>query len=137
MENHPSTSLESPLPPLPPLDPDYGLQAIIAFNRHMLAFCSYLTEARSMDLYQRYNDLPRSLSPDLVALVYACLALGLLRLKSFHMSDDLGRLLPNSIAEDDPREDVAFFRHAIERLQVWGSVSFISLREYIRMGHRL
>ena len=127
--NHQNISLETPLPALPLIDHEQGLLAILAFNRHMLPFCSYLTEARSLDLYHRYSDLPRSLSPDLLALVFACLALGFLRLKSFQTTDHTDRPIPNQIPNSDSREDVAFFRHAIHELRTWGSVSFISLRE--------
>lgn len=125
---HPLCDLKSPLPPLPnPLPHDLS-EAMQVFLDDFLPYCSYMTPPRVHSLFNRYITSPETLSPDQTALICACLALGLLRLKSVPLRKGFHR--HHTEVPDEERIDVVFFRHAIDILERWGTASFTSLRKW-------
>lgn len=125
--NHPLCDLSTPLPPLPnPLPYDLS-EAMQVFLDDFLPYCSYMTTPRVHSLFNRYITSPETLAPDQTALICACLALGLLRLKSVPLRKSFLRHLTE--VPDEDRTDIIFFRHAIDILERWGDASFTSLRQ--------
>jgi hypothetical protein len=120
---HPLLDTDTPLPPLPNLTARASL-AIQAFVIHCLPTCSFLTPSRINHLFERYVASPTSLGPDQLALIYACLACGYVRLQYFGGHDRNATPVPQ-----DQREDVPWYRHAVHTLTAWGSTTFTSLRE--------
>jgi hypothetical protein len=136
---HPLLDTDTPLPPLPDLTARASL-AIQAFVIHCLPTCSFLTPSRINHLFERYVASPTSLGPDQLALIYACLACGYVRLQYFGGHDRNATSVPQ-----DQREDVPWYRHAVHTLTAWGSTTFTSLREsdkrwmvvaYVQMRYR-
>jgi hypothetical protein len=122
---HPLLDTDTPLPPLPDITPRASL-AIQAFVIHCLPTCSFLTPARINHLFERYVASPTSLGPDQLALIYACLACGYVRLEYFGGHERNATSVPQ-----EQREDVPWYRHAVHTLTAWGSTTFTSLRESI------
>jgi hypothetical protein len=122
---HPLLDTDTPLPPLPEITPRASL-AIQAFVIHCLPTCSFLTPARINHLFERYVASPTSLGPDQLALIYACLACGFVRLEYFGGHERNATSVPQ-----EQREDVPWYRHAVHTLTAWGSTTFTSLRESI------
>ena len=136
---HPLLDTDTPLPALPQITATASL-AIQAFVIHCLPTCSFLTPSRINHLFERYVASPTSLSPDQLALIYACLACGYVRLQYFGGHDRNATSVPQ-----DQREDVPWYRHAVHTLTAWGSTTFTSLREsdkrcrlvaYVKMRYR-
>ncbi len=115
-------SLDSPFPPIPGLQ--NGLTTLDSFCESILPFFNFLSASRVRDLFGRYFTVPGSMSDDQVALLYACMALGQLRLLSFRWDAGGESHVPFSEA----RDDVAWYRHSLDRLSKWGSASFTALR---------
>lgn len=120
---HPLLDTDTALPPLPAITPTASL-AIEAFVIHCLPTCSFLTPSRINHLFERYVASPTSLGPDQLALIYACLACGYVRLQYFGGHERNATAVPQ-----DQREDVPWYRHAVHALTTWGSATFTSLRE--------
>lgn len=120
---HPLLDTDTPLPPLPAITSTAAL-AIQSFVIHCLPTCSFLTPARIHHLFERYTTSPTSLGPDQLALIYACLACGYVRLQYFGGHERNATPVPQ-----DQREDIPWYRHAVHTLTTWGSSTFTSLRE--------
>jgi len=121
---HPLLDTDTQLPPLPSITPTSSL-ALQAFIVHCLPTCSFLTPSRINHLYERYVASPISLEPDQLALIYACLACGYVRLQYFGGHERNATPVPQ-----DQREDVPWYRHAVHTLTTWGSATFTSLRKH-------
>ncbi|GAA6055336.1 hypothetical protein JCM3770_005293 [Rhodotorula araucariae] len=101
VDTQPGIALDSPLPPLPSV-PDADLDALCdTFVREVLVFFTFLSPARLHQLVQRQRDLPETLTPDQLALLYAVYAMGYLR----HVTE-------RQAGAAAARADVAWFRHA-------------------------
>lgn len=122
---HPSLDLDTPLPALPPLDASSS-KAIESFIRHGLPYCGHLTPVRVLHMFDRYRTSASSMSPDQAALVYSCLACGYARTTYFNEHTKAARQVPES-----DRQDVAWYRQAVESLTIWGSATFTSLRKFM------
>jgi hypothetical protein len=128
---HPLLDTDTPLPPLPAITSTASL-AIQSFVIHCLPTCSFLTPARIHHLFERYTTSPTSLGSDQLALIYACLACGYVRLQYFGSHERNATPVPQ-----DQREDVPWYRHAVHTLTTWGSATFTSLRELASLGRPL
>lgn len=120
---HPHLDLDTPLPPPPKLT-NTASAAIEAFIMHTLPSCSFLTPARIRHLFDRWSQSASSLSPDQLALIYACLACGYVRIIYFG-----GNMRCAVHVSPDLRTDIPWYRHAVSTLASWGSATFTSLRE--------
>lgn len=121
---HPDFDRSSPLPPMPQIS-DTSRLALQAFIDYCLPHCRIATPPRLVSMLDRYVSSPTALSPDQTALLFMCLACGYVRYQYF---GEHGRVAKT--VRDEQREDIAWYRHAVDILTRWGSATFTSLRRY-------
>ncbi len=132
----PFLSLSYPLPPLPSISIESGLEILQTFSNAVLPMFAFLTPHAVTDLYARHITLPGSLRGDQVGILFAALALGKLRSLAVAVDESEGsgiRQVP--LSEDiECRDDVAWYRHALCQLETWGSTSFDALSKLPRFS---
>lgn len=100
-----------------------GFQAVQHFE--------FLPPSRVADLYSRHRTLPESLVPDQRALIASVLCLGRLGELAFEASS-VGVHQMRAISPKDSREDVTYFRLALNYLDEWGAASCTALGELVK-----
>lgn len=115
-DTHPALAPDAPLPLLPTVA-DSILDALCqTFVREVLVFFPFLSSTRIHQLEQRRRDMPDTLTPEQRALLYSVFAMGYLRQASSVFATD--KALPVPIDPTLARLDVAYFRHAVELVQL-------------------
>lgn len=117
LDTHHSLSSDTPLPPLPFVSHAETNTFIDAFKTQVHVVFSFVSPERISQLAKRYQELPGSLGDDQLALLYAVFAMGSYRLQTY-----VGQRLDPSA----PRPDVAYFRHALEKLGTAATVTALN-----------
>ncbi|GAA5843518.1 hypothetical protein JCM9279_000778 [Rhodotorula babjevae] len=116
IDTHPALALDTPLPLLPTVSDPVLAALCQTFMREVLGMFSSLSADRIYKLEQRRRDMPSTVTPEQRALLYAIYAMGYLRTAStLRATSDT---LPVPIDPTLARIDVAFFRHALDLVQV-------------------
>lgn len=100
---------------------------LLASYRNVQHF-EFLAPGRVTDLYARYRQLPDSLMADQKALISAVLCIGRMGELTFEQSTDgEKRMRPTPVGES--REDITYFRLALDYLEEFGAASCTALCE--------
>lgn len=116
VDTHPALALDTPLPLLPTVSDPVLAALCETFVHEVLGMFSSMSADRIYKLEQRRRDLPSTVTTEQRALLYAIYAMGYLRQAStLRATDDT---LPVPIDPSLARIDVAYFRHALDLVQV-------------------
>ncbi|ORY54991.1 hypothetical protein BCR35DRAFT_316054 [Leucosporidium creatinivorum] len=113
LDTHPSLRTDSPLPPLPSLSWSDTLSLLDIFAHEVHIIFGFISQDRLAHLAKRHQELPGSLSDDQLALLFAVFAMASYRQEIFSRN---AHSPPSVDPQAPPRADVAFYRHAVEKL---------------------